>query len=63
MFDWGDGFQLIQYFNHYINVLKRLPILIIFYHGVLNDYLMKVLNLFLHLITVLLQQLTIMAMT
>ena len=32
----------IQYLNQYINILKRLPGLIIFYHGNLKDYLLKI---------------------
>ena len=47
--------KIIYYFNQYRNILKILPILIIFHHGNLKDYLMKVLNHLKRLIIVLLQ--------
>ena len=47
--------KLIQYFNHHVDILKRLLILVIFHHGNLNDYLLKLLKHLQHLIIVLIQ--------
>ena len=55
MFDGNDGYQAYLIFQPIYKYLKRLPILIIFHHGNLKDYLMKVLNHLQHLIIVLLQ--------
>ena len=55
LFDGDGGYQAYLIFQPVDKHLKRLPILIIFYHGNLKDYLLKVLNHLQHLIIVLLQ--------
>ena len=42
--------QVILSFDQFGDALKRLVIAIVFHHGIEKDYLMKVLNLLLHLI-------------
>ena len=55
LFNSEDGSQAYLNFSQYIDILKRLPILIIFYNGNLEDYLLKVLSHLQHLIIVLIQ--------
>ena len=63
MFDWEDGFQAYLTFQPVYNILNLLPVLIIFHHGNLKDYLLKILNHLQHLIIVLLHYLSIMTTT
>ena len=55
LFNSEDSSQTYLIFQPYRDILKRLPILIIFYYGNLENYLLKVLSHLRHLIIVLIQ--------